>query len=123
MRLIGIRDPCPGFCQFGHPFRCRLTLDTFHEPLVKGGKEFFRRCHRSMLARDVSPILERRRSNFVRWWIRDRKAQRRVRPRSNESTDWNDKNATELPASWLLQTAGPSRLMTGAVPQTTVERR
>src|ERR1019366_6636167 len=100
--------PRPGLGQFGHPFRRRFALDNFQEPLVEGGKEFFSRCHRSMLAHDVSPIPERRRSSFVRWWIRDRKALRRVRPLSNESTDWSDKSATELLASWLLQTAVPN---------------
>lgn len=108
MRLIGIGDPRPGFGQFGHPFRGRFALDTFQEPLVEGGKEFFCSCHRAMLAHDVSPIPEQRRSNFVCWWIRYRKALRRVRPRSIESTDWSDKSATESPASWLLQTAGPN---------------
>jgi hypothetical protein len=108
MRLIGIGDPRPGLGQFGHPFRRRFALDTFQEPLVEGSKEFFSRCHRAMLAHDVSPILERRGSNFVRWWIRHRKALRRVRPLSNESTDWSDKSGTELPASSLPQIAGPN---------------
>jgi len=41
MRLIGVRDPRPSLSQFGHPFGCRLALDAFKKPLIKGGKEFF----------------------------------------------------------------------------------
>ena len=58
VRLVGIGKPCPCLGQFGHTFWRRLTLNTFEEPLVEGGKEFFFGCHGAMLAHDVSPILE-----------------------------------------------------------------
>jgi len=56
VRLIGIRDPGPGLGQFGDSVRCRFALDALEKPLIKGGKEFFSRCHFAMLAQDLSPV-------------------------------------------------------------------